>query len=67
MPSMPNDMFRIVSTAPTSRGSFATRFWTSHSGSSCSMLMVGCTTPSANDGRLPASSSAPAAPIAWPM
>src|SRR5262249_10391702 len=67
MPSMPKERFRIVSTRPGERGSFVTRLRTSQAGSRSSTLIVGWTKPSANEGRLPASSSEPAAPMAWPM
>ena len=51
----------------TSRGWLMTSPRSSQAGSSSSMLMVAWHTPSANEERFPASSSAPAAPMVWPI
>ena len=67
IPNIPNELFKIVLTLPSSRGWLATSPGNSHSGSSRSRLIVGWHKPSSKAGRLPANSKAPAAPIAWPM
>ena len=67
IPSIPNELLRIVRTCFISRGWLASRPGMAHSGSMRSRLIVAWQTPSSKAGRLPANSRGPAAPIAWPM
>lgn len=67
MPSIPNEMFRMESTFCTFSAVLRTRLGKKHSGSSLSTLIVGWMVESEKEGILPASSSAPAAPMVWPM